>query len=232
MPNTTIISRLRKAAIVITLLVLAGPPVALALFRILPVPITPLMIIRRFEGHGLSQDWVSLSNISPQMRAAVIAAEDNRFCRHYGFDFGALQDAVENWDAGRRPRGASTLSMQTAKNLLLWPGRNIVRKALEAYVTIWMEILWPKPRIAEVYLNIAEWGPGIYGAEAAARHHFGISAAHLNRRQAARLAAVLPSPLYWSPSRPTAAIAARARILEHRMTQLGPEFLGCIGGKP
>ncbi|WP_337997443.1 monofunctional biosynthetic peptidoglycan transglycosylase [Oleispirillum naphthae] len=219
---------LRTAALV----VLLGPPVALALFRVLPVPATPLMLIRLAQGEGLDRTWVPLSAVSPHLRAAVIAAEDNRFCTHWGFDLGSLQDAVEDWDSGKRLRGASTISMQTAKNFLLWPGRDFLRKGLEAYATLWMELLWPKTRIAEVYLNIAEWGPGTYGAEAAARRYFKTSAARLSRRQAALLAATLPSPRNWSPAAPSAYVAGRAAILHRRMAQLGPDFLGCIGGKP
>lgn len=222
---------LRKAVIVGVLALLAAPPVGLVLYRLVPPPITPLMVIRLFEGEGLSRDWTGLEAISPYLRAAVIAAEDNLFCDHHGFDVDSLRDAFEEWMDGGRARGASTISMQTSKNLFLWPGRNPARKILEAYVTAWLEVLWPKDRIIEVYLNIAEWGPGIYGAEAAARQHFGVPAARLSRRQAARLAAVLPNPRVWSPSRPTPYILERAAVLERRMGQLGP-LLDCVGGKP
>jgi len=161
----------------------------------------------------------------------VIAAEDNLFCEHHGFDVDSIRDALVEWTEGGRARGASTISMQTSKNLFLWPGRSALRKALEAYVTAWLEVLWPKHRIMEVYLNIAEWGPGLYGAEAAARHYFGVPAARLSRPQAARLAAVLPNPRAWSPARPTEYIRERAAVLQRRMGQLGP-MLSCVGGKP
>ncbi|MBE0532141.1 MAG: monofunctional biosynthetic peptidoglycan transglycosylase [Rhodospirillales bacterium] len=222
---------LRKAVIVVALVVLAGPPAGLILFRVVPPPITPLMVIRLFEGEGLDRDWTGLEAISPYLRAAVIAAEDNLFCEHHGFDVGSIRDAFEEWTDGGRARGASTISMQTSKNLFLWPSRNPVRKIMEAYVTAWLEVLWPKDRIIEVYLNIAEWGPGIYGAEAAARHYFRVSAARLSRQQAARLAAVLPNPRAWSPARPTDYIRERAVVLQRRMGQLGP-LLACVGGKP
>lgn len=222
---------LRRVVIGAALVVLAGPPLGVLFYRVAPPPLTPLMVIRLFEGEGLRKDWTGLEGISPQLRAAVIAAEDNLFCDHHGFDLGSLQDAIEDWAAGERVRGASTLTMQTGKNLFLWPGRSLLRKGLEAYVTVWLELLWPKARIAEVYLNIAEWGPGLYGAEAAARHYFGVPAARLSRRQAALMAAVLPNPRGWSPARPTAYIRDRARTLETRMRQLGPR-LGCIGGQP
>jgi len=205
--------------------------VGLLLYRFVPPPITPLMVIRLIEGEGLKRDWTGLEAISPQLRAAVIAAEDNRFCEHHGFDVDSIRDALEEWTEGGRARGASTISMQTSKNLFLWPGRDWVRKGLEAYVTAWLEALWPKERILEVYLNIAEWGPGIYGAEAAAQRYFRVPAARLGRQQAARLAAVLPNPREWSPARPTDYIRQRAAVLERRMGQLGP-LLACVGGKP
>ncbi len=221
----------RKAVVVAALLLLALPPLVLIVYRVVPPPITPLMAIRSFEGEGMRRQWADLEDISPRLRAAVIAAEDNLFCRHFGFDVEALQEAYEDWEAGERSRGASTISMQTSKNLLLWPGRSFVRKGLEAYVTLWLELLWPKTRILEVYLNVAEWGPGVFGAEAAARHHFGTSAARLSRRQAALMAAVLPNPREWSAGRPGPYVQKRASALDRRMGQLGP-LLSCVGGKP
>lgn len=223
---------LRRILTGLALVALIGPPVGLVAFRTLPPPVTPLMLIRLAEGESLHKTWTPLAEISPRLRAAVIAAEDNLFCTHHGFDLDSLQDAFDDWQDDRRTRGASTISMQTAKNLFLWPGRDFVRKGAEAYVTAWMELLWPKTRIAEVYLNVAEWGPGLYGAEAAARAYFKKPAADLSRREAALLAAVLPNPRAWSPTRPTAYIARRAATLQRRMTQLGPALLACIGGDP
>jgi monofunctional biosynthetic peptidoglycan transglycosylase len=161
---------------------------------------------------------------------AVIASEDNRFCEHSGFDWQAIGDAAEDYASGKRVRGASTLSMQVAKNLFLWPGRDFARKGVEAYITVFIELLWSKRRIMEVYLNIAEWGDGIYGAEAAARAHFGKAAAALTLREAGLLAAVLPNPLDWSPARPTPYIAGRADVIARRVGQLGP-LLACVGGR-
>lgn len=201
--------RLRKILSATAIVALLGPPIGLAALRVIPPPVTPLMLIRVFQGEGIAKSWMPLSRISPHLRAAVIAAEDNLFCTHAGFDLESLQDAVDDWSEGKRTRGASTISMQTAKNVFLWPGRDIVRKGAEAYVTAWMELLWPKSRIAEVYLNVAEWGPGLYGAEAAARHYFKKPAARLSRREAALLAAVLPNPLAWNPAKPTSYIANR-----------------------
>jgi monofunctional biosynthetic peptidoglycan transglycosylase len=187
------------------------------------------MVIRLFEGEGLDKDWVALSAIAPTLPRSVIAAEDNLFCEHSGFDWNALQVVVTRYAEGKRSRGASTISMQTAKNAMLWPGRSLLRKGAEAYVTMWMELLWTKERILEVYLNIAEWAPGIYGAEAAAQHHFGRPAADLTRRQAALLAAVLPNPRTMNAGRPSSWVKQRASTLQRRVGQLGP-LLACAPG--
>ena len=184
------------------------------------------MLIRLAEGEGLERHWVPLEAISPHLVHAVIAAEDNHFCSHKGFDWRALELEWRAFRAGERPRGASTISMQTAKNLFLWPGRSFARKALEAWLTPQIELLWDKPRILEVYLNIAETGPGLYGAQAAARAHFGKSAAELSRREAALIAAILPSPLGWSANRPSQFVDRRARTIATRIGQLGP-LLDC-----
>jgi monofunctional biosynthetic peptidoglycan transglycosylase len=182
-----------------------------------PPPVTPLMILRLFEGEGLHRDWVPRQAISADLFRAVIAAEDTRFCEHYGFDTVELEKAVRDWRRGRRVRGASTITMQTAKNLFLWPGRSFVRKAAEAYLTPWLEIGLSKERILELYLNIAEWGPGIYGAEAAAQTYFGKPARALKPNEAALLAAVLPNPREWSPAKPSAYVRERAQIIRARM---------------
>ena len=185
------------------------------------------MVIRLLQGEGLHKTWVPLEAIAPVLPYAVIAAEDNRFCEHAGFDWKELGGQIDAALAGGRARGASTITMQTAKNLFLWPGRDLVRKALEAWFTPQIELLWPKRRIIEVYLNIAEFGPGIYGAEAAARTYFGKSAAGLGKREAALLAAVLPNPRSWSPARPTKYLQSRARTIRTRIDQLGP-MLDCV----
>lgn len=198
----------------------------LVLYRFVPVPITPLMVIRLVEGEGLSKTWVPLADIAPVLPQAVIAAEDNLFCHHWGFDWQALQGELEAYISGTRPRGASTITMQAAKNLFLWPGRSLARKLLEAWLTPQIELLWPKRRILEVYLNIVEFGPGIYGAQAAAEAHFGKRAATLSRREAALLAAVLPNPRVSSAGRPSEYIDRRARTILTRIDQLGP-MLDC-----
>lgn len=212
----------------LALALLLFPSLLLLVYRVVPPPITPLMVWRLAQGHGLSKDWTPLSEIAPVMARAAIAAEDNRFCEHGGIDWNAMQQELRRAAAGEQARGASTISMQTTKNVLLWPGRDVVRKLLEAYLTPQLELLWGKRRIMEVYLNIAEMGPGLYGAEAAAQRFFDKPARALSRREAALIAAVLPNPLRWSPARPTRYIVQRAQTIERRIGQLGP-LLDCVG---
>jgi monofunctional glycosyltransferase len=174
--------------------------VSTILFRWVPVPVTPLMLKRcveqKIDGKEmkLRKDWESLDNISPHLQLAVVCSEDQNFLLHYGFDFKALKKAMMNNEKGKRLRGGSTISQQTAKNVFLWDGRNYVRKAFEAYFTLLIETFWSKERIMEVYLNVIEFGDGVYGAEAAARHYFKKPAARLTREEAAMLAALLPNP--------------------------------------
>jgi monofunctional biosynthetic peptidoglycan transglycosylase len=211
-----------------TLLALLLLPTALiVLYRFLPPPVTPLMLWRLAQGAGLSKEWRPLRSISPQLPQAVIASEDNRFCVHGGFDWVEVRGQLDRAVAGKSTRGASTISMQVAKNVLLWPGRDPLRKLLEAVLTPQLELFWNKRRIIEVYLNVAETGPGLYGAEAAARRYFGKPAAQLSRREAALIAAVLPNPRVWSPGHPTRYILQRAKTIERRMGQLGP-LLDCV----
>lgn len=212
-------NRHRLAAVALGLAV--GFPLALALlFRLLPPPLTPLMLIRLAQGQGVDKEWRRLDEVSAHLRRAVIAAEDAKFCTHWGFDWHAIDNAIDRYGEGGKVLGASTISMQTAKNVFLWPGRSFLRKGLEAYLTVFVEALWTKGRILEVYLNVAEFGPGIYGAEAAARRHFGKPASALTPREAALLAAVLPDPLDRSPSRPSAYVARRAALIDARADQV------------
>jgi monofunctional biosynthetic peptidoglycan transglycosylase len=205
----------------ILLALFMGPPIVILSYRAVPPPVTPLMLIRAAEGYGLTKDWVPLHEISPHLQRAVIAAEDAKFCVHRGFDWEAVDNAIERYQSGRRHLlGASTISMQTSKNLFLWPGRTFLRKGAEAYLTVWLEALLPKERILELYLNEIEWGPGIYGAEAAAREFFGASAARLTASQAALMAAVLPNPLYWRADRPGPGTRARANVIAARMNSV------------
>ena len=203
-----------------------GPPAIIAVFAVINPPVTPLMLIRWHDGAAIERSWRPLAEMSPHLAHAVIAAEDNRFCSHWGFDVDASLSEVEAWLDGQRPRGASTITMQTAKNLFLWPERSVWRKLIEAWLTPQIELLWSKQRILEVYLNIIEFESGVYGAEAAARHHFDASAASLGPRQSALLAAVLPDPRGWSASKPSAFVQNRARIIQRRVGELGP-LLAC-----
>jgi len=202
---------LRNLLLALFLVLVAGPVVAVILYRFIPPPVTPLMVIRAVAGRGLDHRWRSMDKISPALPRALIAAEDAKFCEHRGFDFEALQKAYENNESGRKIRGGSTISQQTAKNVFLWPGRSYVRKGLEAWFTVLIETFWGKKRIMEVYMNSIEYGSGIYGAEAAAQRYFGVSAAKLTQAQSARLAAILPSPLKWKVIKPGKYVAKRTK---------------------
>ncbi|WP_226454562.1 monofunctional biosynthetic peptidoglycan transglycosylase [Pseudomonas sp. AF03-9] len=204
-----------------------GSVLLVLLFRIVPPPFTALMVERKIESWidgepiDLQRSWVQWEEISDELKVAVMAGEDQRFPQHWGFDFGAIQAALLHNERGGSIRGASTLSQQVSKNLFLWAGRSYLRKGLEAWFTGLIEVLWPKQRILEVYLNSVEWDEGVFGAEAAARHHFGVSAKALSRQQASYLAAVLPNPRVWSASHPTAYVARRAAWIRQQMGQLG-----------
>jgi monofunctional biosynthetic peptidoglycan transglycosylase len=217
---------LRRALWILAALVFA-PHALLLVYRLVPPPLTPLMVIRLVQGEALERRWVGLDAVSPSLAYAVIAAEDNRFCTHGGVDWAEMQSAIDDYQSGERTRGASTITMQTVKNLVLWPGRDVVRKGIEIWLAHYLELIWPKARIVEVYLNVAEWGPGIYGAEAAALHYFGKAARRLSPLEASLLAAVLPSPRRWRPDRPSGYVSGRATIIRRRTDQLGP-LLDCV----
>jgi monofunctional biosynthetic peptidoglycan transglycosylase len=193
-----------------------------AFLRFLPPPATFLMGVRLLEGEGMDYRWRPLDRISPRLVQAVIASEDATFCAHRGFDMKAIERALEanaraEKGGSARIRGGSTISQQTAKNAFLWPGRDWIRKGLEAGYTVLIETAWGKRRIIEVYLNVAEWAPGVYGAEAAARHWFGKSAGDLTAREAARLAAILPSPRRYNASSPGPYVRRRASRIQAAM---------------
>ena len=170
------------------------------IFKFVPVPLTPLMIVRalenKFDGKDMicSHDWEPLENISVHLQKAVIASEDDTFLTHNGFDFDAIQKAMKNNEKGKKLKGGSTISQQTAKNVFLWQGRSYVRKGLEAYFTVLIELIWGKERIMEVYLNSIEMGDGVYGAEAASQYWYRKSASDLSKYEAAGIAAILPNP--------------------------------------
>ncbi len=220
--------RVGPRAVVVWLLaaVLFLPAVVVFVYRVIPPPLTPLMVLRGFDGNGRDYRWMAVEHISGALVRSVVTAEDEAFCVHRGFDAAALERAWGNYvsdDDERRGtlRGGSTISQQTAKNAFLWPGRTWVRKGFEAWLTAYLELLWDKRRILEVYLNVVEWAPGVYGAEAAAQHHFHKDAGQLSPHEAALLAAVLPNPRRWSASAPGPYVRSRADIIENRAARLG-----------
>jgi len=202
--------------------------------RFVPPPTSAFMLERRLaaSAHGerdfaIRYQWIPFHKVSPDLPIALVAGEDQKFPTHHGFDLKAIADALDEADEGERLRGASTISQQTAKNLFLWGGRSFVRKGLEAYFTVLLELTWPKRRILEVYLNIAEFGDGIYGAEAAAQAYFRKSAAQLTGHESALLASVLPNPKKLHADRPSAYVAHHAEWIERQVHQLGgPAYLG------
>jgi monofunctional biosynthetic peptidoglycan transglycosylase len=188
-------------------------------YRFLPAPVTPLMLLRAIEGEPIHAPWLDRRDIPPVIVEAVLTSEDQRFCQHNGFDFHEIDKALAAEEDGKRLRGASTISQQAARDLYLLPVRSFVRKGLEAYFTVLMEALWPKARIAQAYLDTVEWGPGIYGVEAASQYAFHHPARQLSRREAALLAAILPNPRRWSAATPTAYIRGRADTILERMAR-------------
>jgi monofunctional biosynthetic peptidoglycan transglycosylase len=201
---------------------------AVIIFGFLPPPCTPLMLVRLVEQATnpaqtlrLHQTWLTANEISPNMYRAAIAAEDQNFNEHFGLDFGAMKKALKNNQQGKKIKGGSTITQQTAKNLFLWQGRSYLRKALEAYFTILIEIFWSKKRILQMYLNIIEMGNGIYGIQAAAQYYFKKPAAQLTAAQAATIAAILPNPRRWSASKPTPYIIKKRNWILRNMNNLG-----------
>ena len=184
-----------------------------AIYRFAALPGGIYMAQQAWAHGGIRQDWRPIEEISPRLARAVVAAEDARFCDHYGFDFEAIRAAIRLNEQGKRTYGASTITQQTAKNVFLWHERSWVRKGLEAGFTVLIEIFWPKQRILEVYLNTAEFAPGVFGAEAASQHHFGRPASALTLTQASRLAAVLPNPSLRNAAKPSASVKRRSRSI-------------------
>lgn len=197
-----------------------------AVYRWLPVPITPLMVIRcvqnihNGETAAIHHKWVPLKQMSPYLPVAVMASEDQNFMHHHGFDFNAIQDAAIERLEGKRSRGGSTISQQTAKNVFLWPQSSWLRKGFEVYFTVLIELMWSKERIMEVYLNSIEMGPNIYGAEAVAQRHFGCSARKLRRSDCALIAATLPNPLRFSSLAPSGYMRKRQKKIEQEMRHI------------
>ncbi|BCH29714.1 monofunctional biosynthetic peptidoglycan transglycosylase [Mesorhizobium sp. L-8-10] len=209
--------------------VLAMIPVALT-FLYLPSfvhPISTLMMKDLVTFSGYDRRWVPLEDVAPVMVHSVMMSEDGQFCSHYGIDLGELNAVIDDAMAGEPTRGASTIPMQTVKNLYLWHGRSLLRKVIELPLAVYFDLVMPKHRIMEIYLNIAEWGPNIYGVEAASQHYFGKPAKELNRRQAALLAVTLPNPAIRNPARPSAGMRRLASVIERRAARAG-DYVGCV----
>lgn len=232
-PRRPLAARLFRLLLLLMLSWLVLSWLMVLVLRFVP-PLTSAVMMERQLGaliHGekdfrLQHRWVPWDQVSPYVPLAMVAGEDQKFPFHHGFDFDSIQNAMDAADEGRRLRGASTISQQTAKNLFLWNGRSFVRKGLEAYFTVLIELTWPKQRILEVYMNVAELGDGIYGVGAASDAFFHVPPSRLSPAQAARLAAVLPSPRRFHADRPTAYVQGRANWIQQQMAQLGgPGYL-------
>lgn len=218
---TTFGGRLRRLVLIAITAVVTLTLAVMLLFRWVPPPTTAFMVQERLSGVKIEYHWVPMTRISPSTALAVIASEDQNFFNHWGVDPEAIADAIEDNRSRQSPRGASTISQQVVKNLFLWPGHSYVRKAIEVYLTVAMELLWPKQRILEVYLNIAEMGKGVFGVEAAGRRFFHKAAADLNRRESATLATVLPNPKRMLAVRPSDYVRHRTGQIMRQMTALG-----------
>lgn len=226
--KTIMLRLLRWAVRLVAFFFLASVALVL-IYRVVDPPLTPLMVIRPLEGLasgemvGVDKQWVDIEDVSPALLRSVIGAEDGRFFTHEGIDWKAVEQAQRRNEAsdGKKLYGASTITMQCARNVFLWQGRNYLRKGLEVYFTYLIEFLWGKKRILEVYINVIEWGDGIYGVEAASQEYFGVPASKLSARQAALLAAVLPNPRRWSPAKPTGYINSRASTIQARASGVG-----------
>jgi monofunctional biosynthetic peptidoglycan transglycosylase len=233
MPRHLLLRRVLRSLGILVLAWLALSWLVVLVLRVVPPWTSAVMMERqlgawlhREGGFHLRHHWVPWAGISPSLPLAMVAGEDQKFPYHHGFDFDSIHDAMDAADDGKRLRGASTISQQTAKNLFLWNGRSFVRKGLEAYFTVLIEVAWPKQRILEVYLNIAEYGDGMYGVGAASELFFHTIPARLGPAQAARLAAVLPSPRRLHADHPSPYVQRRAAWIERQMRQLGgPTYL-------
>lgn len=204
----------------------------LVLFRYVDPPVSALMLTQRLSGIEIDKRWMPLSRVSPNIVRAVVLSEDNRFCDHWGIDVGEMRAAIDKAEREGTDalRGASTISQQVTKNLLLWPSRSPVRKLLEIAITMPLELIWPKSRIMEVYLNIAEWGPGIFGIEAASRYHFNKPASRLTQREAALLAVSLPNPFERVAGAPGPGTQRLATTIERRMAVSSAARFTCVLG--
>lgn len=209
---------------------LALPYLLTLAYTLVPPPVTTLMLWKKLEGNGIDYRWRPLDETSQNLVRSVVTAEDARICEHSGVEWNTLgevlKEAVTNENGPTR--GGSTITQQVAKNLFLWPSRSYVRKALELPLALWIDLVWSKRRIVEVYVNIAEWAPGVYGVEAAAQHHFKKSGKAMSRSEAAQLAAALPNPVVRDAGKPGPQVRAKARTIRKRVNSTLP-YLECLG---
>ncbi|MDH6231175.1 monofunctional biosynthetic peptidoglycan transglycosylase [Mesorhizobium soli] len=214
---------------VVAFVCLALVPVVLTFLYLPPFvhPISTLMLKDIAMLQGYDRQWIAIDDVSPVLAHSVIMSEDGQFCSHRGIDWGELKGVIDDALAGEATRGASTITMQTVKNLFLWPGRSMIRKGLEVPLAVYFDAVLPKKRIMEIYLNIAEWGPGIYGIEAAAQHHFGVSASKLTARQAALLTVALPNPIGRNPAKAGPGLKRVANVVQRRASRAGG-YVGCV----
>ncbi|MEZ5878419.1 MAG: monofunctional biosynthetic peptidoglycan transglycosylase [Tepidamorphaceae bacterium] len=219
--------RLARLALTVLAVLAAIPAVIIPLYAFVDPPFSTLMLRDRLSGPGYERQWIDLDEVAPVMAQSVVVSEDSRFCAHNGVDWDAMQIAINQWKAGKEPRGASTIAMQTAKNLFLWPARSYVRKAIELPLAYYMDLVWSKRRMIEIYLNSVEWDAGVYGIQAASRHYFNRPASKLTPRQAALLATALPLPDTRNPARPSRYHARLARLVEQRTRGAG-SWLKCL----
>jgi len=217
----------RRIAAILFAFALPAPVLLLLLFRFVPVPGTPQMLLDAVTFQPVKYSWRSYDEISPNLARAVIGSEDQDFCNHHGFDWKDINDAIKEHERhpGKRLRGGSTISQQVARTLFLLPVRSWVRKGAEAYLTVLVEALWPKKRILTAYLNLVDWGHGNYGAEAAAEVYFGVPASALSKAEAARLATVLPDPDKWRAARPGRYVARRSVTVQDRAWEVTRDSL-------
>jgi monofunctional biosynthetic peptidoglycan transglycosylase len=229
-----IFKKVKKILLLSTLAFFVSTFATVLIYRWMPIYATPLVILRvgeyALEGKwvAIHKSWVPLEEISPDLQRAVIASEDPKFLSHYGFDFEAIFKAIDANKHRKNKMGASTITQQTAKNVFLYPSRTFLRKGLEAYFTLLIETLWDKRRILEVYLNVIELGPGVYGAEAAAQYYWKKPATKLTQGEAQLFAAILPNPRNWSPKRPTNFILKRRNFIRRNLALLGKNYFSAI----
>lgn len=223
------VQRVVRRLVKLVVLLLLVPVVLLPVYRFVDPPITTVMLWNRVGGASIVRQWADIEAISPNLVRAVLVAEDGRFCSHGGIDLKEVEAVLEDLGDGTSPRGASTITMQMVKNLFLWPQRSYLRKVLEVPLAVYADLILPKRRIMEIYLNIVEWDRGVYGAEAAARHYFNVSAVDLGRGPSAQLAVTLPAPASRNPARPDSQMRRLAAIVARRADRSG-NYVTCVLG--